>query len=91
MNIPALGPQPFRPLLPQPAPGVPDLGTPGDRVTLSGGGQAKKNYRALAWAGFGVQIAGAGLTFAGHGAVGVAIFAAGAAMIVVGETMARRS
>lgn len=92
MNIPALGPQPLRPLLAQasqtPPPAAPADGAPGDRVTLS---SARKNYRALAWTGFGVQCLGAGMVFAHQGALGVAVFAAGALMIGIGETMARKS
>jgi len=61
-----------------------------DSVSLTNTPEQRKNYKALAWAGFGAQCVGAGLVLTGHGAVGVAVFAVGAAAIVYGEYKARQ-
>jgi hypothetical protein len=67
-----------------------------DEVSLSGGAaasptDARKTWKAVAWAGFGVEMIGGALTLTGHGPIGLALFAAGAAAIVVGEAKARRA
>ncbi|MEW6281929.1 MAG: hypothetical protein AB1758_25205 [Candidatus Eremiobacterota bacterium] len=80
----------FRPLASAGSPPAPGSGTPPDQVALSREARRKK-FRALAWAGFGVQVAGAAMVLTTGSWLGVGIFAVGSAMIVGGEAMARRA